>query len=115
LSGNSGNPSLVIPGRRAENGSVDARLGGDLIRQRVARTGGGRSGGFRTLIAYQRARRSVFLYGFAKNERDNIGPKKLGELKLLAKTYMNLSDAELAELVHLTEIREIEYGDREEQ
>src|SRR5947209_323811 len=54
---------------RAEQGSVDADLRGHLIKQRVARSGGGRSGGYRTLIAYQMARRSVFLYGFAKNER----------------------------------------------
>src|SRR6266581_4838241 len=70
---------------RAEAGSIDADLGGDLVKQRVARAGGGRSGGFRTLIAYQGTKRSVFLYGFAKNERDNISPKKLAELKLLAR------------------------------
>jgi hypothetical protein len=37
---------------RAERGSVDADLGGHLIKQRVARPGGGRSGGTRVLIAY---------------------------------------------------------------
>ena len=38
---------------RAERGLVDADLGGGLIKQRVARRGGGRSGGYRTVIAYR--------------------------------------------------------------
>ncbi len=56
---------------RAERGSVDADLGGGLIKQRVARKGKGRSGGYRTIIAYRRARRAVFLFGFAKSTREN--------------------------------------------
>jgi len=36
---------------RAERGLIDADLGGGLIKQRVARRGKGRSGGYRMLIA----------------------------------------------------------------
>jgi hypothetical protein len=43
---------------RAERGSVDADLGANLIKQRVARPGGGRSGGYRTVIAYRASQRS---------------------------------------------------------
>ena len=46
---------------RAERGAIDADLGSNLIKQRVARSGGGRSGGYRTLIAFHALRRSVFL------------------------------------------------------
>ena len=45
---------------------MDADLGGGIIKQRVARTGQGRSGGYRMLIAYRSRSRAVFLYGFAK-------------------------------------------------
>ena len=45
---------------RAEQGVVDADLGGDLIKQRVARPGQGKRGAYRTVIAYRTARRSVF-------------------------------------------------------
>jgi hypothetical protein len=100
---------------RAATGSIDARPGGDLIKQRVSRAGSGRSGGFRTLIAFQATQRSVFLYGFAKNERDNISSTNLAELKVLAKKYMALSDAELNSLLHLAEIREIACGRWEEK
>lgn len=35
---------------RAENGLIDAELGANIIKQRVARKGLGRSGGFRSFI-----------------------------------------------------------------
>lgn len=51
---------------RAARGLIDADLGGGIIKQRVARQGQGRSGGYRTLIAYRAGARAVFLYAFAK-------------------------------------------------
>ena len=35
---------------RAEQGLIDADLGGNIIKQRIAREGQGRSGGFRSFI-----------------------------------------------------------------
>ena len=58
--------------RQAEAGLVDADLGSGLIKLRLARPGSGKRGGYRTLIAYQAKSRAVFLFGFAKNERENI-------------------------------------------
>ena len=63
--------------KSAEDGLVDADLGGGLIKQRVARPGRGKSGGFRTIIAYRRGDRAVFLYGFAKSERENLNDDEL--------------------------------------
>ena len=57
---------------RAERGLVDADLGGGVIKQRIPRPGEGRSGGFRSVILYQARQRSFFVYGFPKNERENI-------------------------------------------
>ncbi len=62
---------------RAERGIVDADLGGGVIKQRVARPGQGRSGGYRTLIAFRSETRAVFLFGFAKNDLDSIGDSDL--------------------------------------
>jgi len=39
--------------RRARSGQIDADLGGGVIEQRVARTCGGRSGGFRTIVVFR--------------------------------------------------------------
>jgi hypothetical protein len=55
---------------RADRGLIDADLGGHVIKQRVARPGRGKSGGYRVIIALQTKERAVFLYGFAKNERE---------------------------------------------
>jgi hypothetical protein len=38
---------------RANQGLIDADLGSGLIKQRVARPGAGRSGGYRTLILFR--------------------------------------------------------------
>ena len=53
---------------RADRGLIDADLGGGVIKQRVARPGQGRSGGYRTLILFRVGRRAVFAFGFAKSD-----------------------------------------------
>jgi hypothetical protein len=54
---------------RAARGLVDAELGDGLIKQRVARAGQGRSGGYQMMIAYRQANRAVQLFGFAKSDQ----------------------------------------------
>lgn len=73
---------------QAEQGLIDAKLGGDLIKQRVARSGEGKSGGYRTLIAFRVKNRAVFLYGFAKNERENVKDDELTTLKEIAGAWI---------------------------
>ena len=72
-------------------GIIDADLGGGLYKKRVARTGKGKSGGFRTLVATNRGDLWIFVFGFAKNERDNINKKEKDALKKLANYYLSLS------------------------
>lgn len=57
---------------RANSGLIDAELGAHLIKQRVARTGAGRSGGYRTIIFHKRGNRSVFLHVFEKSNKANL-------------------------------------------
>ena len=92
---------------RAGQGSVDADLGGGVIKQRIARPGGGRSGGFRTLIAFHRGQRSVFLYGFAKNERDNIDDRELADLKKLARKFLSFNSAQIQVALDEAELKEL--------
>lgn len=92
---------------RAEQGLVDANLGGGLIKQRVARAGEGRSGGYRTIVAYRRAGRAVFLYGFAKNERDNIGPDELAELRRVGQNWLGASEQTICEALEQEKLQEV--------
>ena len=82
--------------QRAGRGLVDADLGGGIIKQRVARSGQGRSGGFRMLLAYRDGYRAVFLYGFAKSERENIGDDELQTLREIGLAWLT-ADAQRVE------------------
>ena len=104
-------PDLVAAIDRAMSGLIDADLGGYLIKQRVARRGGGRSGGYRVLIALRGGERSVFLYGFAKSERENIDPAALADLKKLAKVFLTLTDAQIESVLREGELRELSRDD----
>lgn len=63
------NASLIEAIGRADRDLIDADLGGGVIKQRVARPGQGRSGGYRTLILFRVGRRAVFAFGFAKSDQ----------------------------------------------
>jgi hypothetical protein len=76
--------SLCEAIERAERGMIDADLGGGVIKQRVARTGQGRSSGYRMLVAYRYGDLAVFLYSFAKKERDNIEDDELESMRNIA-------------------------------
>ena len=67
---------------------VDADLGGGIIKQRIAREGQGRSGGYRTLLAFPSKDRAIFIYGFAKSERDNIEDDELTTLQEIAAGWL---------------------------
>lgn len=75
---------LCNAAREMAEGLYEADLGGGLFKKRIARSGQGKSGGFRTMIASNRKDRWVFLYGFAKNERGNISGKEQEALRKLA-------------------------------
>jgi hypothetical protein len=78
-----------------EKGLIDADLGGGVIKQRIARKGGGKSGGFRVLMLLKPDKRAFFVHGFAKNDRDNIRDDELLALKRLAAELLNYDDAAL--------------------
>jgi hypothetical protein len=99
--------SLLEAIERAEGGLIDADLGGGLIKQRVARKGQGRSGGYRTIIAYRRAGRAIYLYGFAKSERDNIGDSELSELRRVGQNWLNASPEKIAEAIEKQALQEV--------
>jgi hypothetical protein len=99
---------------RAEAGSVDAYLGGNLLKQRIGRQGKGRSGGYRTVIAYHATARSIFLYGFAKKDREDIDTTDLENLKSLAKHLLTLSDAGIESALAENELIEV-HDDEEDK
>jgi hypothetical protein len=99
---------------RAERGLVDADLGGGVIKQRVARSGQGRSGGYRMLVAYRAGARAVFLYGFAKNERENIGSDELLTLREIGAAWLAADAARIAQALKDEALQEVADDEDEE-
>jgi hypothetical protein len=82
-----------------ESGLVDARLGGFLIKKRVAAAGRGKRGGYRTILAHRQGDRLMFLHGFDKHDKENISPKEKNALHKQGDNYMAYRDAEMSKAV----------------
>lgn len=93
--------------QRAEKGLIDADLGGGVIKQRLAREGQGKSGGFRSIILFRQAEKAFFVYGFAKNDRDNIKRDELKAFRKLADQMLGYDDKALAAAMKNGTITEI--------
>lgn len=92
---------------RVASGLIDADLGGGLIKQRVARPGQGRSGGYRMLVAYREGARAVFLYVFAKNERENISARELTTWREVGALWLAKDERDIALAVAESELEEV--------
>ena len=103
--------ALVVAIKRAERGLVDVSLSANLIKQRVGRPGQGRSGGFRTVVAYRIGDRAVFLFGFAKSERSNVSAADERDLADFGAQILRLSAAEIRTAIDGNELTEIAYDD----
>ena len=80
---------------RLEAGQTDADLGGGVYKMRVARSGEGKSGGYRVIVFFRSEDRTFFIYGFAKSDRDNIDQGELRAFKEDAKANFSLTDKQL--------------------
>jgi hypothetical protein len=96
-----GIPDLALCGsmRDAERGLIAADLGGGVIKQRIARSGQGKSGGFRMLIVFKAGIRAIFVHGFAKSEKDNVEKEELVALKKLAAELLAYGDKTIARAI----------------
>jgi hypothetical protein len=96
-------------------GQADADLGSGVFKQRVARSGGGKSGGYRTIILFKVGGHSFFAHGFAKNEKANISAKELKALKQLAAFYLGYSADKIAVAINGGALIEVLEDDREDE
>ncbi len=85
-----------------------ADLGANLFKVRVAREGSGKSGGFRTLLVYRENDRAVFLYGFAKNEQDNISGSELKMFKKFGTDLLSMNEPTIFKAIEDGELFSLE-------
>jgi hypothetical protein len=90
--------TLLAAAADVVGGDFDADLGGGVFKQRIARDGSGKSGGYRAVLLFKTGKHCFFVHGFAKNEKANVSAKELAALKKLADTMLGMSavDIELA-------------------
>lgn len=62
------------------------------------------------MLAYRSRHRAVFLFGFAKSERDNIASDELAGLREIGAAWLAGTDAALAEAVDDGRPMEVEHG-----
>ena len=90
-----------------ESGLIDADLGGFLYKKRVARPGGGKSGGYRTLLSARIGRRYVFLHGFSKSDKANITSDERRALQCAGKVFLELSAENLVKALQVGVLLEV--------
>lgn len=78
-----------------EKRRIEASLGHYLYKKRVARSGQGKRGSYRTILAFKKEQRLFFLFGFDKGAKDNISKKEKDVLKKLSKELMGYVDSAL--------------------
>ena len=89
------------------SGLIDADLDSGLIKKRIARTGQGKSGGFRTLVATNKGDLWFFVFGFSKNEKSNIDKKEEKALKKLADQLLSMSLEDIAKAESKNELTKV--------
>jgi hypothetical protein len=94
---------------RTEKGQVDANLSSGIIKQRIARLGQGKSGGYRTFVFSPRGERAVFAFGFAKSNRANIGADEEKQFKEAARHVLRLTQKQIDELLKNGDFVEVKY------
>lgn len=90
-----------------EHGLIDANLGGGIVKKRVALPGRGKSGSTRVLVATNCLDRWFVVFGFEKNDRENISGKELNALKALAADLMQLGSAQITRALITKRLQEI--------
>lgn len=93
-------------------GRYDADLGGCLFKKRLARTGSGKRGGYRTIVGYKKPnseRIIFFLYAFAKTDRANISDREEAALSLAAESFLSATDIQVDQLLTSGSIWEVQY------
>lgn len=90
-------------------GKVEASLGSYLFKKRLARQGGGKRGGYRTIVGFRRpnSERIIFLYAFAKKDRSTISMKEEAALSLAAGALLFASDEQVQSLISAGAICEV--------
>ena len=103
---------LLATVREIKKGLIDADYGGGLIKKRVARDGGGKSGGYRSIIAYRSEEKCIFIFCFAKSDKGNLNINEVAQYKNATGIYLGFSEIDIAAALKKRELVEVTYNDK---
>lgn len=93
------NKNLLDAINDLEAGLSTANLGNHLFKVRVKREHSGKSSGYRTIIVFKADDIAIFLFGFGKNEKENINKNELQYFKKLANDLLSLNSEQLEKAI----------------
>jgi hypothetical protein len=82
-----------------EADQADANLGGGVYKVKMARSGEGKSGGYRVIVFFRSGERTFFSYAFAKSDMGNIDRGELRAFKERAKDAFSLTDKQIEDRI----------------
>ncbi len=99
---------LIVAIEEIIAGNYEASLGSCLYKKRIRFAGQGKSGSGRTIICYKKEQRLIFIHGFAKNEKSNLGSKELHAFKEFSKILLRLTKQEIDLAIRNGDLLEVE-------
>lgn len=89
-------------------GQQKLSLGAGLYKLRLAtKEGKGKSGGSRSILAFKKESRVIWLHLFSKNDKGNVTTNELKKLKSLSDILLSLPDNDIEKLITLGELYEV--------
>ena len=99
--------NLLVAASEIAIGNFDASLGQKVYKKRIVVAGKGKSGGARTIVAYQEGNNLFYIYGFTKGEKANVSSTEKTAFQNAATAYLALSTADLIKAVKADKLIEI--------
>lgn len=100
-------PALKRISKALDEGQFDANLGGGVFKQRLARPGGGKSGGYRLIIFFRKGELTFFIYAYPKSSLANISSSDLKNYKKLASHLLSMTTKQLEMMIESGDFQEI--------
>ena len=90
-----------------EKGLYEGNLSSGLYKKRVALPGRGKRGSHRTLVAFRKEKKAFFVYGFAKNVRDDIDEREEKIYRQLGKDFLDMDEDAIKKMVEKSKLFEV--------
>lgn len=98
---------LLDAAQNVRAGCADADLGGGVFKQRLARKGRGKSGGYRCVMLFDGHKSTFVVYCFAKKDLASLRESEVDAFKKMAKHVFSLTEGQLGTLIANGQFEEV--------